>query len=119
MQLQMRRNVEQVNEAITDLDGWLNEMGRRDATLRGVEQTGGLSAQDDGTDEEEEAREIEAAKEELRRLSAEQDKKDATSETVAAADAGAAASPARSYAELVAQHAARQQEPQDEEPRAD
>ena len=35
-QMMMRHNVEQAHDAITDLDGWLNEVGKRDANLRGV-----------------------------------------------------------------------------------
>ena len=73
VQLQMRRNIEQVNEAVLDLDDWLNSVNKRDATLRGVAPTGTSGGGGDETDEEEEAREIEAAKEELRKLAAEQE----------------------------------------------
>ena len=80
VQIQMRRNIEQANEAIEGLGDWLNEVGKKDANLRGHAAPTG-SGRDAGggdeTDEEEEAREIEAAKEELRKLSAEQDLKDA------------------------------------------
>lgn len=70
VQLQMRRNIEQANEAIEGLGDWLNEVGKKDANLRGVAPTGSGRGNVDGdeTDEEEEAREIEAAKEELRKL---------------------------------------------------
>lgn len=75
MQLQMRRNVEQMHNTASELDGWLGEIGKRDATLRGkADPTGSRSAATgDETDEEEEAREIEAAKEELRQLAAAQE----------------------------------------------
>ena len=81
MQLQMRRNVEQMHETAADLESWLGDIGKRDNTLRGVAPTGGGSrgAKDEGTDEEEEAREIEEAKEQLRQLSLEQDARDASS----------------------------------------
>ena len=89
MQLQMRRNVEQANEAVADLGDWLNDIGKRDGNLRGVAPTGGGAGGGDETDEEEEAREIEAAKEELRRLSEAQEAE--LKKPAAAAGAAAAA----------------------------
>ena len=75
IQVQMRRNVEQMHAAVDDLDTWMSDINKRDRTLRG-NKTGApvkhSAAEDDGTDEEEEAREIEIAKAELRRLAAEQ-----------------------------------------------
>jgi tetratricopeptide (TPR) repeat protein len=74
VQLQMRRNIEQMHAAAEDLDSWLGDIGKRDASLRGKAAPGnGASAADDETDEEEEAREIEAAKQELRELAAAQE----------------------------------------------
>jgi len=74
MQLQMRRNIEQMHSAVGDLDDWLGDIGKRDASLRGIAPTGGMGtskrANADETDDEEEAREIEEAKEELRKLTA-------------------------------------------------
>ena len=91
VQLQMRRNIEQVNEAVSDLGDWLSDVNKRDATLRGVAPTGsaGGGADGDATDEEEEAREIEAAKEELRRLSAQQDGETTNADGGGSASAGA------------------------------
>ena len=77
VQLQMRRNVEQAQEAVEGLGDWLNEVSKKDANLRGVVaptgegRGGGVDGEE--TDEEEEAREIEAAKAELRRLAAAQE----------------------------------------------
>jgi len=75
VQLQMRRNVEQAHDAVEGLGDWLNEVGKKDANLRGVAAPTGTGRGVDGdeTDEEEEAREIEAAKAELRRLAAAQE----------------------------------------------
>lgn len=75
VQLQMRRNVEQAHDAVEGLGDWLNEVGKKDANLRGVVAPTGAGHGGDGdeTDEEEEAREIEAAKAELRRLAAAQE----------------------------------------------
>ena len=76
IQLQMRRNVEKMHETIGELDSWLGDIGKRDAQLRGVAaptgsgKRGGVA--DDDTDEEEEARAIEEAKEELRKLALQQ-----------------------------------------------
>ncbi|KAL1507321.1 hypothetical protein AB1Y20_008167 [Prymnesium parvum] len=72
VQLQMRRNVEQMHQTADDLTSFVNDIGKRDRSLRGVHsEPAAAKLEDDGTDEEEEAREIEAAKEELRRLAAE------------------------------------------------
>ena len=84
LQLQMRRNVEQAHTAIDDLDGWLGDIGKRDANLRGIVMapTGGkFSNADAGTDDEEEAREIEEAKAELRKLSVAKDADDSSVST--------------------------------------
>ena len=102
----MRRNVEQMHETLDDLGDWLGDIGKRDAKLRGKADTssGRDGAGDDGTDEEEEAREIEAAKEELRRLSEVQDAAAAASSSSSAAaaaptgGAAAAGSPAAAAA---------------------
>ena len=34
-QVQMRRNIDNMHEAMHDLDGWLGDIGKRDASLRG------------------------------------------------------------------------------------
>jgi len=89
-QLQMRRNVEQMHQTAVDLDDFLSDIGKKDANLgskfapTGSGKRGGVDG--DETDEEEEAREIEEAKADLRRLAAEQDAKDA--EVMANAGAG-------------------------------
>ena len=33
----MRRNVEQIHSTIGELDGWLGDIGKRDAKLRGMD----------------------------------------------------------------------------------
>lgn len=75
IQLQMRRNVEQMHATVDDLDSWMRDISKRDRSLRGDKagaDIGKAMDEDEGTDEEEEAREIEAAKAELRRLSQEE-----------------------------------------------
>ena len=72
MQVQMRRNVEQMHQTADELSSFVNDIGKRDRSLRGMADGDKGGREDDGTDEEEEAREIEAAKEELRRLAADQ-----------------------------------------------
>jgi len=75
MQMQLRHNVEQMHVAFHDLDDFIGDIGKRDAKLRGRELPSGESGipgrGNDESDEEEEAREIEAAKEELRKLALE------------------------------------------------
>ena len=75
MQMQMRRNVEQMHQTAADLEDFIGEIGKRDANLRGVAPTGSgaKGGKNEEEEEEEERREIEEAKAELRRLSAEQD----------------------------------------------
>ncbi len=78
MQMQVRRNIEQMHETVDDISGWLGDIGKKDANLRGKEyDDGGAGGADDGTDSEEEAREIEEAKAELRRLASEQEAEEA------------------------------------------
>lgn len=74
VQLQMRRNVEQMHRTADELASFTSEISRRDRSLRGLSEGGGREGvgEDEGNEEEEEAREIAAAKEELRRLAAEQ-----------------------------------------------
>ena len=61
VQLQMRRNVEQMHATADDLADFMKDIGKRDRSLRGMVQPDAAKKADadDGTDEEEEAREIE------------------------------------------------------------
>ena len=79
LQVQMRRNVDEMHASIGDLSSWANEIGKRDRSLRpgtgGASQAATQAAMD--LEEEEDAREIAAAKEELRRLYGEEQSTDA------------------------------------------
>ena len=81
MQLQMRRNVDEMHASIGDLSAWTSEIGKRDRSLR-PGTAGSQAATQAATDaarqeeEEEDAREIAAAKEELRRLYGEEQSTD-------------------------------------------
>jgi len=100
-QLQMRRNVEQMHQTADELDSWLGDIGKRDASLRGkAVPTGGRAkvTAGDETDEEEEAREIEEAKEELRQERLRQ-------ETAAAETKGEGAMSAKKAAKAPQTHA--------------
>ena len=77
--MQMRRNVDEMHASIDDLSSWANEIGKRDRSLRpgtaGASQAATQAAMD--LEEEEDAREIAAAKEELRRLYGDEQSTDA------------------------------------------
>ena len=79
LQVQMRRNVDEMHASIGDLSSWANEIGKRDRSLRpgtgGASQAATQAAMD--LEEEEDAREIAAAKEELRRLYGDEQSTDA------------------------------------------
>ena len=81
MQLQMRRNVDEMHASIGDLSAWTSEIGKRDRSVR-PGTAGSQAATQAATDaarqeeEEEDAREIAAAKEELRRLYGEEQSTD-------------------------------------------
>ena len=87
---QMRHNIEQMHTAIADLDGWLDEVGKRDANLRGVAEPSAKSGADQAAEEEEEAREIEEAKAELRKLAAAQEAEERAASLAASAGGEAA-----------------------------
>ena len=77
MQIQMRRNIDEMHASVGDLKSWTSEIAKRDRSLRGKgERVEAGSAQAEAealarAEEEEEEREIAAAKEELRRLAGE------------------------------------------------
>lgn len=70
MQVQMRRNVDEMHASVNDLTSWASEIAKRDRSLRGMGEPdqAAKQAQALAAEEEEEEREIAAAKEELRRL---------------------------------------------------
>lgn len=72
IQLQMRRNMEEMHSAIDDLTAWTGEIGKKDRRLRGFGPEEAKHKQDAESDDEEDAREIAEAKAELAQLIAQE-----------------------------------------------
>ena len=94
MQVQLRRNVDEMHAQSADLTSWVTEMNRKERSMRTGRDDGRSAARAEAEalarqEEEEEEREIAAAKEELRRLATEEEQHD-----VAPAPTGAGASAA-------------------------
>ena len=84
MQVQLRRNVDEMHAQSADLTSWVSEMNRKERSMKSGRDDGGRSAARAEAEalareeEEEEEREIAAAKEELRRLATEEEQLDAS-----------------------------------------
>uniref|UniRef100_A0A7S0NNH2 RNA polymerase II-associated protein 3 n=1 Tax=Calcidiscus leptoporus TaxID=127549 RepID=A0A7S0NNH2_9EUKA len=68
IQLQMKRNMEEMHSALDELVAWTGDIGKKDRSLRGMEPEMSSQKQSGASDDEEEAREIAEVRAELSQM---------------------------------------------------